>query len=231
MTGRGVSDSISSGLDALGALAEPTRRRLYEFVAQSGRRVGRDEAAQGAGIGRSLAAYHLDKLVEHGLLEVDYARPPGRSGPGAGRPAKLYRRARGEFVLRAPARDYRLLAELLVRAADETGGAVKEAIERGARDLGRSLGAAARRQGGDTGEALRALLHERGYEPAEAEPGMLRLRNCPFDAVASRHPAIVCGLNLALIDGILAGLGRDPASATLAPQDDVCCVAIRTAPD
>src|SRR5436305_12683449 len=78
VTGRGVSDS--SGLDALGALAEPTRRRLYEFVAQSGRRVGRDEAAQGAGIGRSLAAYHLDKLVEHGLLEVDYARPPGRSG-------------------------------------------------------------------------------------------------------------------------------------------------------
>jgi predicted ArsR family transcriptional regulator len=227
VTSRDVPDY--SGLEALGALAEPTRRRLYEFVAQSGRRVGRDEAAQGAGIARSLAAYHLDKLVEHGLLEVDYARPPGRTGPGAGRPAKLYRRARREFVVRAPARDYQLVAEVLVRAADETGGEVKEAIERGARDLGRSIGAAASRPGGDTRHALCVLLRERGYEPAEAEPGVLRLRNCPFDAVASRYPAIVCGLNLALIEGILAGLGADVASAFLAPQDDVCCVGIRTA--
>src|SRR5881227_3925287 len=127
----------ASDLGALSALAEPTRRRLYDFVARSGRRVGREEAAQEAGIARSLAAYHLDRLVEHGLLEVDYARPAGRSGPGAGRPAKLYRRARREFVLRAPARDYRLLAELLVRAADEKGRAVRASIERAALELGR----------------------------------------------------------------------------------------------
>src|SRR6266513_2112102 len=100
-------------IEALSTLGDPTRRRLYEFVAGSGRTVGRDECAQVTEIDRSLAAYHLDKLVEHGLLEASYARPAGRTGPGAGRPAKLYRRGDREFVTRTPARDYGLLAELL----------------------------------------------------------------------------------------------------------------------
>jgi predicted ArsR family transcriptional regulator len=218
----------SSDLDALSALAEPTRRRLYEFVVESIRPVGRDEAAQAVQIDRSLAAYHLDKLAEHGLLEFDYARPAGRTGPGAGRPAKLYRRTRREFVLRAPARDYKLLAELLVRAAEETNPEVMTRIEGAARELGRSLGTAARRGAGTTQHALPMLLRARGYEPVEVEPGLLRLRNCPFDAVATRHPAIVCGLNVALIEGILAGLDADATSALRAPQEGSCCVAIRT---
>src|SRR5438477_13159703 len=129
-------------VEALSVLGDRTRRRLYEFVAQSGRPVGRDVCGQATGIGRSLVAYHLDKLVEHGLLEASYARPAGRTGPGAGRPAKLYRRVDRESVLRTPARDYRLLAELLVRAAEEHDGTVKAAIEHAARELGRGLAAA-----------------------------------------------------------------------------------------
>src|SRR5437660_11922747 len=127
-------------VEALSVLGDRTRRRLYEFVAESGRPVGRDECGQATEIGRSLVAYHLDKLVEHGLLEASYARPAGRTGPGAGRPAKLYQNARREFVVWAPARDYRLLAELLVRAADEADGEVKAAITRAAREVGYSLG-------------------------------------------------------------------------------------------
>jgi predicted ArsR family transcriptional regulator len=214
-------------VEALSVLADKTRRRLYEFVAQSGRPVSRDECRDGTAIDRSLAAYHLDKLLEHGLLEASYARPAGRTGPGAGRPAKLYRRADREFVLRTPARDYRLLAELLVRAAEEDDGAVKAAIERAARELGRDL--AASRRSGPRGreQALQELLRTRGYEPFAAEPGIVRLRNCPFDDVAARHPELVCGLNLALIEGMLAELGSDVGSALLAPQEGACCVAIR----
>ena len=216
-----------SDLDALAALGDGTRRRLYEVVAESVRPVGRDRAAETAQIDRSLAAYHLDKLVECGLLEASYGRPHGRSGPGAGRPAKLYRRSPREFAVRAPARDYQLLAELLVRAADESVPEARAAIEQAARELGRSLGDAAR-HGGETGQdTLQSLLRARGYEPVETEPGLLRLRNCPFDAVAGRYPAVVCALNLALIEGMLAGLGGDPTAALLAPQDGVCCVAIR----
>jgi predicted ArsR family transcriptional regulator len=214
-------------VEALSLLGDPTRRRLYEFVAESNRPLSRDECARGSEIDRSLAAYHLDKLVEHGLLQASYARPAGRTGPGAGRPAKLYRRADREFVLRTPARDYRLLAELLVRAAEEDDGAVKAAIERAARELGRDL--AASRRSGPRGreQALQELLRTRGYEPFAAEPGIVRLRNCPFDDVAARHPELVCGLNLALIEGMLAELGSDVGSALLAPQEGACCVAIR----
>ena len=215
-------------VEALSVLGDRTRRQLYEFVAQSNLPVSRDECGQGTEIDRSLAAYHLDKLVEHGLLEASYARPAGRTGPGAGRPAKLYRRADREFLLCTPARDYWLLAELLVRAADEDNGGVKAAIERAARELGRDLAVACRGGPGGRERALHGLLRSRGYEPFAAEPGIVRLRNCPFDDVAARHPELVCALNLALIEGMLAGLGSDPASALLAPQKGACCVAIRT---
>jgi predicted ArsR family transcriptional regulator len=213
-------------VEALSVLGDRTRRRLYEFVAQSGRPVGRDECGQATETGRSLAAYHLDKLVEHGLLEASYARPAGRTGPGAGRPAKLYRRADREFVLRTPARDYRLLAELLARATEEHDG-VKVTIEHAARELGRCLAAAGVADDPRRPEqALQDLLRRCGYEPFESEPGVVRLRNCPFDEVALRHPELVCGLNLALIDGMLAGFGAERANALLAPQEGACCVAI-----
>jgi predicted ArsR family transcriptional regulator len=217
------------GLDAFGdlvpmsLLAEPGRRRLYRHLSECGRPMGRDELAAAAGIGRSLAAYHLDKLAEHGLLEVDYARPAGRSGPGAGRPAKLYRRSEREFVAGIPPRDYRLLAELLARAAAGDDGMIGGPIEKAARGLGRSYGEAARGLRSTLDDVLRA----HGYEPIEAEPGELRLRNCPFDAVAARHPAVVCGLNLALLQGLLEGLGEEPSRAALAPSPVACCVAIR----
>src|SRR5436190_14925906 len=103
---------------ALGALDDPTRRALYAVVARSAAPVGRDDAAAAAGITRSLAAYHLDRLAEAGLVEATYARPPGRGGPGAGRPAKLYRRAERQFSLSTPPRDYELLAEILLAAAE-----------------------------------------------------------------------------------------------------------------
>ena len=78
---------------ALSALGDPTRRSAYDYVAAQGRPVGRDEVATALGIGRTLAAYHLDRLAKEGLLSVAYARRSGRTGPGAGRPAKLYERS------------------------------------------------------------------------------------------------------------------------------------------
>jgi len=135
-------------------------------------------------------------------------------------PANLYRRAAREFVLRAPPRDYRLLAELLVHAADDDDPPVNAALGQAAAHLGESLAA--------TGDRLEQILRDHGYEPFLSERGRLRLRNCPFDSLAARCPAVVCGLNLALIRGILTGLGADPGRASLTPQEGNCCVAIRT---
>jgi predicted ArsR family transcriptional regulator len=208
-------------LEALKALADPARRRLYDFVCAAEDPVGRDEAAAHAGIGRTLAAYHLDRLADVGLLEVSYGRPAGRGGPGAGRPAKLYHRAEREFALGAPPRDYVLLAEILVRAEEQGGAAVREAVEHSARAMGREIGRSGNRA------AIEEILRERGYEPFTDEDGTLRFRNCPFDRLAEQHRDAVCSLNLALVEGILAGARARRRRAALEPGRAGCCVAVR----
>jgi len=210
-----------SDLGSLGALTNAIRRRLYDYVARSSRPVDRDEAAKAAGIQRSLAAYHLDKLAKAGLLEVGY----GRGEPATGRPPKVYRAADREFVLRVPPRDYRGLAEVLAQVVDEDGGTpLREAASRIARGHGRRLGEELR----ETGEELDAfeILRLRGYEPFEVEPGSFRLRNCPFEAVAAAHTELVCDVNVGLVEGLLEGI-RAPETASLAPFPGTCCVLIQ----
>jgi predicted ArsR family transcriptional regulator len=206
-------------LTALSALADPTRRRLYEFVVTAGRPVGREEAAASVAIGRPLAAYHLDRLAESGLLEVEFGRLGGRAGPGAGRPSKLYRRAARSFEVQLPARGDSVLGEIVARAAAACAEARAAAVSAAA-DVGRSIGAGSRTT------SLAVLLRGRGYAPAEEESGIVRLRDCPFRSVAQRHPEAVCALNLALIRGMLSGRGADPESARLEPEFGACCVLI-----
>lgn len=214
------ADPGDDGLRGLSALADPARRRLYDAVAAHDEPVGRDAAARSCGITRTLAAYHLDRLVEAGLLEVSYARPPGAGGPGAGRPAKLYRRVREDRTVSIPPRDYELLADLLAGAVGaEAGGEVRAALLRAAAAQGRAAAGA--------DETLSEVLRARGYEPQTDERGDLVLRNCPFRRLSRAHTELVCGLNEALLQGLLEGRGEDPARAELRPHDDHCCVVIR----
>ena len=89
---------------AVAALAEPTRRRLYEHVVRSPHPLSRDDVAGAMGVPRPTTAFHLDRLVADGLLDVHYERRSGRTGPGAGRPAKLYRRAECSVSVSLPER-------------------------------------------------------------------------------------------------------------------------------
>ena len=208
-------------LDQLGGLVDPIRRALYRLVAASSALVSRDEAAAAAGVSRSLAAYHLDRLADDGLLEVTYQRRTGRSGPGAGRPAKLYRRAPGEISVSVPPRDYELAARLLAAAVD-AGDAepVRTALTAAAKATGRAVGAdvrAGRR-------SLLEVLDEHGYEPVADERGDLRLRNCPFHLLAEEHRTLVCGMNLAMLGGASTGTGY---RARLDPEPGWCCVRLR----
>jgi predicted ArsR family transcriptional regulator len=217
-----VSTTKSGGLDALAALShlvDPVRRHLYQYVTSRSEPVTREEAAAAAGIGRTLAAYHLDKLTESGLIQAGYARPEGRGGPGAGRPAKHYVRADRELSVSVPARSYLLMASVLAEAvAADTTGAVRTAAARAARQIGRTAA-----DGSDLEAALRAC----GYEPARTNDGDIVLRNCPFHQLAKSHVDLVCGLNRDLIDGLLEGAGQGKGEAVLAPQDVRCCVVIR----
>jgi predicted ArsR family transcriptional regulator len=216
-----MADSLEPA-GALSTLGDPTRRSAYDYVAAQGRPVGRDEVATALSIGRTLAAYHLDRLAKAGLLSVAYARRSGRTGPGAGRPAKLYERSARELTVSVPSRDYGLAARLLAHAAahDEQGG-TRRALRVAAESLGREIAAAA-----PAPPDLERLLRERGYEPYEDDAGVTRLRNCPFHAVAQTHPEVVCDMNLALLGALVAGLNAGLETA-LEPGPGRCCVAIK----
>src|SRR5207249_2384477 len=130
---------------AIASLDEPIRRGLYLYVLARRREVGRDEAARALRIARALAAFHLDKLAEHGLLETSYRRLTRRRGPGAGRPAKLYRPASRALVFTLPARRYELAGRVFVRAVAAAGSsATRRMLARAARAAGRRLAVGAR---------------------------------------------------------------------------------------
>ena len=206
-------------LEAVALLTDPVRRSAYQVVADAGVvPVGRDEVAAALGVGRTLAAFHLDKLVDAGLLEVSFARRSGRTGPGAGRPAKLYRRVAGEHAVSVPPRSYLSAAEMLAEAVDRSGA--DEAAYDVARRNGREMGAAAG-AGADPVEVLAG----RGYQPVP-DDSVVRLRNCPFHQLAERFPPLVCGMNLALVEGVIEGAEAGEWSARLEPLPGHCCVAL-----
>lgn len=226
----------TTDIQAVALLEEPARRALYVVVTDAGQPLSREEAAAAAGVSRALAAFHLDKLVGAGLLDVEYRRLSGRTGPGAGRPSKLYRRGSREVGVSLPDRQYEVPARLLATALERLAGPTPpDALRSAAHDLGEGIGAAARQRSGPrpSRRRLRAALEEtleaRGYEPAETPSGEIRLRNCPFHALVEDHRDLVCNMNLALADGILDGLGEASLEAKLDPQPGQCCVTISAA--
>jgi predicted ArsR family transcriptional regulator len=226
-----VSSSRSEAdLASVSCLDDRVRGRLYAFVSGRSEPVGRDEAAAAVGIGRALAVYHLDKLVESGLLTASYRRPPGRGGPGAGRPAKVYARSGGEFMVAVPPREYQLAARLLVQAvAADRSGRARAALYDAARQLGADLGEqhrANRARGENLRLALESALSEHGFEPWHDDHGTVRIRNCPFRRLVELQPEVVCHMNLALIQGLVAGLGADRLNPVLDPEPKHCCVTI-----
>ena len=219
-------------LAALAALAEPLRRRFYLHVTSSAEPVSRESAAEALGVSRSVAAFHLDKLAEVGVLEVEYRRPPGKGGPGAGRPTKFYRRAGRELDFSVPERRYDLAAAILAQAvsdAQERSIPVDDALRVAARDFGRVIGTGLDDSsvGGSANELERvlAILTAHGYEP-ERHGGVVTLRNCPFHALAEEHRDLVCGMNLDMLEGLLEGAAAPALTARLDPAPGRCCVMV-----
>lgn len=226
-------EGLEGQLSGLAALDDPIRRALYLHVTAAPDDVSRDEAASVVGVSRSLAGFHLDRLVAEGLLTVIFRRLSGRSGPGAGRPAKLYRRSSRQIEVSLPPRRYELAAQLLAGALDTAeAGRAREALLLGARSRGAEIGVAARGQAGPRATGKRLLgslmdaLAAHGYAPELAE-GEVRLRNCPFHALASAHTQLVCGMNLALLEGVVEGLEVAGATPVLLPRPGLCCVCLR----
>jgi predicted ArsR family transcriptional regulator len=219
-------------LAAVAALGDPLRRRLYRFVGAQDHAVSRDEVAEGAGVSRSAAAFHLDRLVDEGLLEAEFRRLTGRQGPGAGRPAKLYRRTGREIAVSLPARRYELAAALLAAAvceAAERGTPVEATLDRLAREEGTRIAqaiapvASLPASPAARAQAVADTLAAEGYEP-RAGAAEVTLSNCPFSALVSEHPELTCQMNLALLEGFSQGLPGAGVTARLRPAEGRCCV-------
>jgi predicted ArsR family transcriptional regulator len=232
----GSLDDFVSQVSGVSALAEPARRALYLYVAAQPEAVSRDQAAEGAGLPRHTAKFHLDKLVEEGLLATEFRRLSGRRGPGAGRPTKLYQRSARQVAVTLPQRQYDLAGQILagaVEAAARDGVPVLESVHHAAADCGRRLGAAEqpreRRSGASPLDDIAATLAGHGYEP-RVQDGVLVLANCPFHALARDHTALVCGMNLHLITAMLDELGHTDAQPRLDPAPGRCCVTLTCGP-
>jgi predicted ArsR family transcriptional regulator len=223
------------GVTAISSLGEPTRRALYDFVVDSAGWVSRDRAAEVVGIERGTAAHHLDRLAADGLLDVDYQRLSGRQGPGAGRPAKLYRRARYDIDVSLPRRDYALAGRLLAEAADRSrqdGTDIQTALDDAARSEGRRLADEVRARSTDVGavqgvgtrSTVMEVLGAHGFEPISGSAGTVVLRNCPFHQLAREHTELICGMNQCLLSAAVEVLDDAGLEARLEPEEGMCCV-------
>jgi len=232
------NSDFDSQIAGIAALSDPTRRALYRFVVAQPAPVSRDQAAEGVGVARHIAKFHLDKLLEDGLLAVEFARAPGRRGPGAGRPAKLYSRSSRELAISVPQREYALIGRLFAEAvieAERDEVAIDTALANTSRATGRALGRQARDHAGRRpgpealADAACAVLTDCGYEP-RSDGTDLTLINCPFHALARDYTDLVCGMNLSLMNGLVDTLQHPTLEARLEPSPGRCCVVLGQTP-
>jgi predicted ArsR family transcriptional regulator len=221
---------MDASLTEIGVLSDPVRYQLYRFVCSQAQPVSRDQAAQALQIPRHQAKFHLDRLAAEGLLETDYVRISGRTGPGAGRPAKRYRRGTGELSVTIPPREYELAGEVMADAIAEsarTGRPIGEAVREAAAGHGRAIAAGAE-PASDAGQALtyaEDVLTRHGYEP-QRQGESLTLTNCPFHGLAQRETALVCGMNHALLTAAANTLAPELLEARMDPGEGRCCVTL-----
>jgi predicted ArsR family transcriptional regulator len=229
-----MTGNLEEQVAGVAALNDPIRRSLYLFVANSAELVSREQAAAAVGVQKTLAAFHLDKLAGEGLLEFEFKRLTGRTGPGAGRPSKLYRRSQRQIDVSLPPREYDLAGSLLaaaIGAAETSGKTVRKELELAAYDFGRRLGEQATARCGPRPskakqrDALLDVLREHGFEPRTSGRDVV-LANCPFHALAQQFTELVCGMNLHLMEGVrsVLDISDRELQPRLEPEPGQCCV-------
>lgn len=202
----------------LGALGEPTRRRAFEVVRAARRPMSRADVAEALGISIRLAAFHLDKLVDEGLLSAHYARPAGRKGgPGSGRPPKWYVAGQHGFDISVPPRRHDIAAMILLHSVTGSAGGSLERVLQEALRCGRNLAEHS------PGQDLEPLVSKLGYEPLQRSDRSIDLLNCPFHELANEDRGTTCSMNLALLQGVTEVL---PGSHRAVPEQrpGYCCV-------
>jgi predicted ArsR family transcriptional regulator len=227
-------EGFDQRLGRIAALGDPIRRALYRYVIAEPDPVGREQAASAVGVAPHVAKFHLDRLEADGLLDSEYSRPPGRGGPGAGRPAKRYRRSKRQLSVSLPERRYDLAGQIMAQAIAATvdsGTPVTDALHQAAASEGRQLGdrinarLGRRHNQASSVRAINGALAEYGYEPRIGADA-ITLVNCPFHALAQEHTELVCGMNFDLLRGMLEACDNGGLRARMDPGPGRCCVTL-----
>ena len=198
---------------ALGALRDFTRRDILLRFYSDRKARSVDDVALAAGIHRSVAFDHLERLVALGYLEVERRRGlPGK-------PAKIYRLTAGPLQISHPMRRYDVLAESLARSFDEMGGdGGRRAMKLAGRALGRSL---ARPRASSFAVAMEPLI-EMGGEYEGSRDGEIICLNCLFAEVCRRVPSI-CLFHAGVIEGLTGRDGQDSTVDSLGFREPGGC--------
>jgi predicted ArsR family transcriptional regulator len=224
---RMAQQPLERSLEVVAMLRDPTRRRLYRYIERQPSAVSRDEAAKSIGVSRALAAFHLEKLVKVGLLKPEYRRLSGRSGRGAGRTSKLYKRSARQFEFSLPERHYDLLARLLAETI--TSDQPTSPDKGPAHHYGRALGKRARQRLRGQPRPARLLecvedvAQTLGFDPYRDSNDAVRLRNCPFDPLSRLYTPLVSGVAQAMLTGVVESLGADQLTVSREMDPDRCC--------
>jgi predicted ArsR family transcriptional regulator len=228
-------DGFAQRVNRVSALADPIRRALYHFVAHQPGAVSRDQAAAGLDIPRHTAKFHLDKLVDEGLLAPEFKRLSGRTGPGAGRPAKLYRRVRKEVNVTLPRRRYDLAGHVLADALSrvKAGSSLDDALHDAAANAADIVVDSWPVEAGPDLDRLAGILGRLGYEPradGSTIKGAMRLSNCPFQQLSDDHADLICPLNHQFIEAVGRSIACTGVDAVAVERGTGCCVALRSRP-
>jgi predicted ArsR family transcriptional regulator len=226
-------------MDRLEAIGDPERRRALLYARSCAAAITVDELAAALGIHRNVARARLDRLVEASFLEAHFERRTGRTGPGAGRPAKTYSVAPELSAVEFPFRRYEALIGLLMAALPSRGRArrLREVGVAFGEELARSVDLACTRTLPGAVEMVCLALGQLGYqatvESAGPEEAWIRTPTCPM------RPLVVAGEEAVEVDrGMWAGLvgaaldGVDVGDVVCEGQDclrdhDACRVRIR----
>lgn len=197
-------------LDLTGALADPTRLSLYQDLVSADRPLTVKEFAERFSLHPNVIRTHLQKLVDVGLVETKTRR----SGAG-GRPAKMYSPSENVSTLQFPPRDYRLLADVLLRFLSNGASGGKGSLESTGMEAGRTLARetldrAPRRITEDPSERLDDLLHivsslnlQPELSTEESGESRIKIRNCVFNELVKDYSELVCPLHTALLRGVV----------------------------
>lgn len=204
-------------MDALEAVGDPELRAALRFVRSRRRPVTADELAANQTVHRNVARARLERLAQAGLVVSDFERRSGRSGPGAGRPAKVYAPAPETTAIEFPDRNYAELVGLLVDALPERGR--RRRLRELGVELARPLAGCAgltpardvRRGAERVCDALGRLGFQASVEEVRDDTIVISTPTCPLRPLVVANPELAdvdrgmwCGLLEAAVDGVHA---------------------------